>query len=176
MGDSITQNTKAPIVVYNPYNVVVLPHTENSFYRLTYKDNKIQYTTTTKDFEEIDKSTHLPTKREFIRFAVDKNAGMVNVADRATEGAQRIISVKDLSRGGMHVVHDGSLKLKEKFLIDISYNDISTKVEIEVVRLYGDNEAGVKFINMDKATANKILQMNMSLHLAKDIKVKLFSI
>ena len=176
MGDIISQKTKAPIVVYNPYNVVVQPHTENSFYRLTYKDDKIQYTTTTSDFEEIDKSTYLPTKREYIRFSVDGNDGFVYVSDKLKEGTSRIISVKDISRGGLLVVHDGSLKLNEKFFIDLSYNDISTNVEVEVVRLDVDNKAGLKFINMDKATANKILHMNMSLQAAKNNKVKISSI
>ncbi|MGN0030615.1 MAG: hypothetical protein ACI37Q_01510 [Candidatus Gastranaerophilaceae bacterium] len=176
MGDSVSQNTKAPIVVYNPYNVVLLPDTENSFYRLTYKDNKIQYTTTTKDFAEIDKSTHLPTKREFIRFTVDKNDGIVQASDKSKNGTQRIISVKDISRGGLLVVHDGSLKLNEKFFIDLSYNDISTRVEIEVVRVNADDMAGLKFINMDKVTANKILHMNMSLQATKDVRVKVSGI
>lgn len=173
MGDKITQNTKAPIVHYNLNNVISNPDTENSFFRLTYKDNKIQYVTTTPDFEEIDKSTYLPNKREFIRFSVLNDDGIVQVSDKDTAKSSRIISVKDISRGGLLVVHDGSLKMKEKFSINLTYNDISTNVEVEVVRLGGNSQAGLKFINMDKATANKILHMNMSLQANKDVKVKI---
>lgn len=171
MGDEIAQNTKAPIVHYNQNNVITEPNTENSFFRLTYKDNKIQYVTTTPDFEEIDKSTYLPNKREFIRFAVLEDDGMVQVSDKETAKTSRIISVKDISRGGLLVVHDGSLKLNEKLSINLSYNDISTNVEVEVVRLNANSQAGLKFINMDKATANKILHMNMSLQANQGAKV-----
>ena len=34
-------------------------------------------------------------------------------------------------------------------------------VEVEVVRLTDDELAGVKFINLSKATANKILYLNL---------------
>lgn len=173
MGDFISQSTKAPIVSYNPNNTILNPDTENSFFRLTYKDNKIQYVTTTPDFEEIDKSTYLPNKREFIRFAVLDDDGIVQVSDKKSLETPRIISVKDISRGGLLVVHDGSLKMKEKFSINLTYNDISTNVEVEVVRLGANSQAGLKFINMDKATANKILHMNMSLQASKDVKVKI---
>ncbi len=171
MGDKITQHTKAPIVHYNMNNVISNPDTENSFFRLTYKDNKIQYVTTTPDFEEIDKSTYLPNKREFIRFAVFDDEGIVQVADKDSAKTSRIISVKDISRGGLLVLHDGSLKLNEKLSINLSYNDISTNVDVEVVRLNANSQAGLKFINMDKATANKILHMNMSLQANKGAKV-----
>lgn len=35
-------------------------------------------------------------------------------------------------------------------------------VDVEVVRLTDNGFAGVKFINMNKATANKILYLNLS--------------
>lgn len=175
MGDKINQYTKAPSVTYNPNNAVSDYDSENSFFRLTYKDNKIQYVTTTPDFEEIDKSTYLPNKREFIRFAVADDEGFVQVSDKKAIGTPRIISVKDISRGGLLVVHDGSLKLNEKLSVNLTYNDISANVEAEVVRLGSNNQAGLKFINLDKATANKILHMNMSLQANKEIKVKISS-
>lgn len=175
MGDKIAQNTKAPVVSYNINNTVYSPDTENSFFRLTYKDNKIQYVTTTPDFEEIDKSTYLPNKREFIRFAVFNDDGIIQVTDKKSSETSRIISVKDISRGGLLVVHDGSLKLNEKFNINLTYNDISANVDVEVVRLGSNSRAGLKFINLDKATANKILHMNMSLQALEGVKVKISS-
>lgn len=172
MGDVIALGTKAPVVLYNPNNVITNPATENSFFRLTYKDNKIQYTTTTPEFDEIDKSTYIPNKRNHIRFSVISD-GIVQVANKTINEQSGIVSVLDISKGGLLVMHDGSLKINEKFVIELSYNDISTRVETEVVRLGADNMAGLKFINMDKATANKILYMNMSLRANRDVKVKL---
>ena len=169
MGNVIALETKAPVVHYNPYEVILLPRTENSFYRLTYKDDKIQKTTTTPDFADIDKSTYKPTKRDSIRFAVKQGDGYVNIADKKKkkEERKRIIAIENISRGGLAVVHDGSLKKGERFVIDLDYHNIKASPEVEVVRVVNDR-AGLKFINMDKATANKILYMNMFTAEAED--------
>ena len=163
MGNVIALETKAPVVHYNPYEVIILPRTENSFYRLTYKDDKIQKTTTTPEFADIDKSTYKPTKRDSIRFAVVQGDGYVNISNKKEDKKQkhkRIIAIENISRGGLAVVHDGTLKKGEKFIIDLDYHNIKASPEVEVVRVEA-NRAGLKFINMDKATANKILYMNM---------------
>ena len=169
MGNVIALETKAPVVHYNPYEVILLPRTENSFYRLTYKDDKIQKTTTTPDFADIDKSTYKPTKRDSIRFAVKQGDGYVNISNKKKKKDEnkRIISIENISRGGLAVVHDGSLKKGERFVIDLDYHNIKASPEVEVVRVSNDR-AGLKFINMDNATANKILYMNMFTAEAED--------
>ncbi len=162
LGDTIDVVTKAPIVHYNPNTVVNLPDTENSFYRLTYKDNKIQYTTTTPDFSDIDKATYKPTKRTSIRFRTPDDGSYILVSEKKKdkEIRKRIIRVEDISREGISVVHDGSLQKGETFTVNLTYKDINVSPEVEVVRV-SSNKAGLKFINMDKATANKILYLNM---------------
>ena len=155
MGNSISQLTKAPVVYYNPYVVVNIPQTENSFYRLTYKDDKIQKTTTTPEFEDINKDTYKPTKRQNIRFSLGKDDKEVQIANR------RIISIIDISKGGLAVEHDGSLKKGEEFVINLTYHDVTASPEVRVVRVNG-NKAGLQFINLDNATANKILYINLS--------------
>ena len=154
MGNTIDQRTKAPVVYYNPYEVVNLPRTENSFYRLTFKDDKIQKTTTTPEFEDIDKDTYKPTKRQNIRFSLAKDDEEVKVANK------RIISILDISKGGLAVEHDGTLQKGEEFMINLSYHNITATPEVQVVRVSG-NKAGLQFINMDNATANKILYINL---------------
>ena len=154
MGNTIDQRTKAPVVYYNPYEVVNLPRTENSFYRLTFKDDKIQKTTTTPEFEDIDKDTYKPTKRQNIRFSLAKDDEEVKVANK------RIISILDISKGGLAVEHDGTLQKGEEFMINLSYHNITATPEVRVVRVSG-NKAGLQFINMDNATANKILYINL---------------
>ena len=160
MGNVIAMETKAPVVHYNPYEVVNLPRTENSFYRLTYKDDKIQKTTTTPDFADIDKSTYKPTKREYIRFEIAEGDGFVKVSDKKYKKGPRIIAINDISRGGLLVTHDGSLKVGEEFVLSLNCHGIDASPEVKVVRVNG-NRAGLKFINLDVATANKILYMNM---------------
>ena len=154
MGNTIDQRTKAPVVYYNPYEVLNLPRTENSFYRLTFKDDKIQKTTTTPEFEDIDKDTYKPTKRQNIRFSLAKDDEEVKVANK------RIISILDISKGGLAVEHDGTLQKGEEFMINLSYHNITATPEVQVVRVSG-NKAGLQFINMDNATANKILYINL---------------
>ncbi len=178
LGNSITQQTKAPVVYYSPYNSVNNPSTENSFFRITYKDDKIQKSTTELGFKDIDKDTQIKTKREYIRFYVVDNGehedGFINVSyDKSGEAGERIISVEDISRGGLFVVHDGSLKLKEKFTINLSYNDVQVSPEVMVVRLDSSNRAGLKFINLDEAAAAKILYMNMSIETANKRNIKI---
>ena len=172
LGNVIASNTKAPVVVYDPNNNIIIPRTENSFYRLTYKDNKIQVNTTEVDYEEFEEA-QLHPKREFIRFGVvDNNDGFVKVVDKKYPDKNRIVSLENISRGGLLVVHDGTMKEKEKFFVDITYGDINVTTEVEVTRLAAGNKAGLKFINLDKATANKILYMNMALEENATPKVK----
>lgn len=161
MGNLIALETKAPVVNYNPYEVVNLPRTENSFYRLTYKDDKIQKTTTTPEFSDIDKSTYKPTKRNAIRFNIAQKDGYVLVSDKKKNKEKSpIISIIDISKTGLAVEHDGTLKVGDRMVLDLNIHNIKASPEVEVVRVSGTN-AGMKFINLDKATANKILYMNM---------------
>lgn len=162
MGNVIAQETKAPVVHYNPYEVVNLPRTENSFYRLTYKDDKIQKTTVTPNFSDIDKSTYKPTKRQYIRFSiVDPDDGFIKVSEKKRKNNARIIAINDISRGGVLVTHDGTLKVGEEFVLSLNCNGIEASPTVEVVRIYDSNKAGLKFGDLDSATANKILYMNM---------------
>lgn len=156
MGNLIVVKTVAPAVHYNPYEVTNLPRTENSFTRLTYKDDKIQEDTTTPRFNDIDKDTYKPGARRNLRFNVQNSDGGPSV-----EGENNSIQgILDISKGGLALEHDGSLKVGDKMNINLSQDDVSIEVEIQIVRIAG-NRAGAKFINMDKATANKILYLNM---------------
>jgi hypothetical protein len=148
MGNLIVLVTQAPPVHYDPYEVTNVPQTENSFYRLTYKEDKIQKTTTTPEFKDIDKDTYKPTKRISMRFENQDT----NISSN--------FDILDLSKGGAAVHNDGSLKLGDKFEVNIVYEDMSVKATAEVVRV-GGNTAGVKFVNLDKATSNKLLYINM---------------
>lgn len=150
MGNLVVLKTQAPIVHYNPYEVANLFRNENSFYRLTYKDDKIQYNTTTPDFKDIDKATYKATKRVSMRFP--------------TKGQeiQSDVPIYDISKTGALIDNKKKkLKVGERAQVKIIYEDMVIDVEVEVVRLTDDELAGVKFINLSKATANKILYLNL---------------
>ena len=171
MGDKITQKTTAPIIAYNVDNAVNTFSTENSFYRLTYKDNKIQDQSLANFVDRLEKESIDSDRRDFIRFVSNHEKGIVKVSNIIPDSDSKVLAVHDISRGGLLVTHDGSLKLNEKFLINLKYYEIDVDVEVKVVRLHSD-KAGLEFVNMDEATANKILYLNMSVDADSDINVK----
>lgn len=89
------------------------------------------------------------------------DAGFILVSEKRKDNSEikkRIIRVEDISREGVSVVHDGSLQKGETFILNLVYKEVSP--EVQVVRVSND-KAGLKFINMDEATANRILYLNM---------------
>ena len=148
MGDLITLETQAPVVNYNPYEITNLFRNENSFYRLTYKDDKLQQYTTTPGFKDIDKATYKATKRISMRFPTEG------------QNIKSTVPVYDISKTGALIGNDLNLKVGDKVDVSILYEDIEIDVQVEVMRLQEDM-AGVRFVNMSKATANKILYLNL---------------
>lgn len=149
MGNLVILKSQAPAVHYNPYEVANLFRNENSFYRLTYKDDKIQYNTTTPDFKDIDKATYKATKRVSMRFPTKG------------QDIQSDVPIYDISKTGALIDNKKKLKVGDKEHVKLVYEDIIIDVDVEVVRLTNDGLAGVKFINLSKATANKILYLNL---------------
>ena len=91
------------------------------------------------------------------------DAGFILVSEKRKDNSEikkRIIRVEDISKEGVSVVHDGSLQKGETFILNLVYKDIEVSPEVQVVRVSND-KAGLKFINMDEATANRILYLNM---------------
>ena len=149
MGNLVILKSQAPAVHYNPYEVANLFRNENSFYRLTYKDDKIQYNTTTPDFKDIDKATYKATKRVSMRFPTKG------------QDIQSDVPIYDISKTGALIDNQKKLKVGDKEHVKLVYEDMTIDVDVEVVRLTNDGLAGVKFINLSKAAANKILYLNL---------------
>ncbi len=148
MGDLITLETKAPAVQYNPYEITNLYRNENSFFRLTYKDDKLQQYTTTPGFKDIDKATYKATKRISMRFPTEG------------QNIKSTVPVYDISKTGALIGNELNLKVGDKMDVSLLYEDMEIDVQVEVMRLQ-ENMAGVRFVNMSKATANKILYLNL---------------
>jgi len=151
MGDTIVLQTNAPIVYYNPKEIINGFDNENSFYRLTYKDDKIQETTTTPSFRDLKKRTHLPTKRVSMRFDTVNDSEI-----------QSNFEILDISRTGALIKNDGSIKVGEVMPMNLKVGDIEANVDIKVVRAEFDT-AGVEFINMPEDTINKIIYRYMKM-------------
>ena len=95
-------------------------------------------------------------KRLQMRFDVENSDALV------LEDNDEIKSVIDISRGGMSVAHDDTLKVGDIVPVHIKYGDIEINADVEIVSAT-KHRAGAKFINLDDATANQLLYMSLML-------------
>ena len=102
-------------------------------------------------------------KRQFIRF--DANNSLTPVALDKTAENNTVESVLDISRGGIAVKHNKTLKVGDVFPVEIECGDLHVKTDVKVVTAT-DRRAGAEFVNLDEASANKILYMNLLLEAA----------
>ena len=80
----------------------------------------------------------------------------------AIEQTNGVKSLLDVSRGGISVTHNNELKVGDIVPVHIAYGGLDIKADVKVVSAT-TNRAGGEFINLDQATANKVLYMNMIL-------------
>ena len=91
-----------------------------------------------------------------MRFYVDGNIPV------KLESTDKISSILDISRGGIAVSHNNSLKVGDVVPVHISYGDIDINADVKIVTA-SDVRAGAEFVNLDSATANRILYVNLLL-------------
>ena len=60
------------------------------------------------------------------------------------------------------MTHHNDLKVGDVVPVQISYGDLNINADVKIVSA-SDRRAGAEFINLDQATANKILYMNIML-------------
>ena len=99
-------------------------------------------------------------KRQYMRFNANNSLTPVELANHAESTAAE--SVLDISRGGIALKHNKSLKVGDVIPVEIECGDLNIKTDVKVVTAT-DRRAGAEFINLDEATANKILYMNLLL-------------
>jgi hypothetical protein len=90
-----------------------------------------------------------------------------NVADSAIpvmleNNNNGVDSLIDISRGGIAVRHDNSLQVGDVIPVHLTYGDLDINAEVKVVTSSSDR-AGAMFVNLDQATANKLLYLNILL-------------
>ena len=92
-----------------------------------------------------------------MRFSTADSSTPINI-----ESAANINNILDISRGGMAVSHQNGLKVGDIVPVKIHYGNLNIDTNVKVVSA-SDRRAGTEFMNLDQATANKILYMNMML-------------
>ena len=95
-------------------------------------------------------------KRQFIRFNTDSS----NPNPISFESSQNVIAISDISRGGVSLKHDKSLKVGDVVPVHLKYGDLEVNANVKIVSAT-DAKAGGKFVDLDKATANKLLYLSM---------------
>ncbi len=105
-------------------------------------------------------------KRQFMRFNV--NDTPIPVAMERTNNVDRLI---DVSRGGVALSHHNTLKAGDVIPVHLQYGDLDIHANAEVVTATS-SRAGAKFVNLDQATANQLLYLNMLLDSNQNISFK----
>lgn len=96
-------------------------------------------------------------KRQYMRFPVEGNRNPVQF-----ESNGQIASLVDISRGGVAVRHNHTLKVGDVIPVKISYGNLDIDTNVKVVTAT-TNRAGAEFVDLDQSTANKLLYLNLLL-------------
>ena len=96
-------------------------------------------------------------KRQYMRFNVSDTKNPV-----ALERSNNIDGLIDVSRGGIAVKHNNTLKVGDVVPVHLTYGDLDIQADVKVVTA-STNRAGTMFVNLDQATANKLLYLNILL-------------
>ena len=99
-----------------------------------------------------------------MRFNVADSARPV-MLENTNNGIDGLI---DISRGGIAVKHDNSLQVGDVIPVHLTYGDLDINADVKVVTS-STNRAGAMFVNLDQATANKLLYLNILLEDASNI-------
>ncbi len=92
-----------------------------------------------------------------MRYRVSDNQNPV-----AIERANGVEGLLDVSRGGISVTHNNNLKVGDVIPVHIAYGGLDIQADVKVVTST-TNRAGAMFVNLDQATANQLLYLNMIL-------------
>ncbi len=105
----------------------------------------------------IDDGVNIIDKRQYIRFRVDHNPHPV-----VFESIPTVSSLVDISRGGVALTHNNSLKVGDVVPVHIKYGDLNIDADVKIVTA-SDVRAGAEFVNLDGTTANRLLYLNLML-------------
>ncbi|MBR1461423.1 PilZ domain-containing protein, partial [bacterium] len=102
-------------------------------------------------------------KRQYMRFNIATSN--IPVAMESGNGASALV---DVSRGGVAFKHNGALKVGDIIPVHLAYGDLDINADVKIVSAT-TSRAGGQFVNLDQATANQILFLNILLEGANNI-------
>ena len=96
-------------------------------------------------------------KRQYMRYNVSSNTNPVLMEKNAN--MERLL---DVSRGGIAVNHNNTLKVGDIVPVHLSYGDLDIQANAKVVSATS-TRAGAEFVDIDQGVANQLLYLNMLL-------------
>jgi hypothetical protein len=78
------------------------------------------------------------------------------------EKSKNINQLIDISRGGIAVRHNNSVKVGDVLPVHIAYKDLDINADVKIVSAT-TNRAGAEFINLNENIANQLLYLNVLL-------------
>ena len=105
--------------------------------------------------KEIDDNISVIDKRQFIRFDIEGNPNPI-----VFESAPEVGGILNISRGGVLLSHDKTLKVGDVVPVHLKYGDVEINADVKIVSA-NDRTAGGEFVDLDLATANKLLYLSL---------------
>ncbi len=146
-------HTPDPVIPDNPIIPDIINNNDPAPRQNPEIDGSITYT------KESDNDVEAIDKRQFMRFNVRTSVSPVAM-ERTNNGIDQLL---DVSRGGIAVTHDNKLKVGDVIPVHLTYGDVDIKADVKVVTAT-TTRAGAEFVNLDKATANQLLYLNLLLN------------
>ncbi len=111
-------------------------------------------------------------KRQYMRFNIAQTTKPVTM-ERSNSGITNLI---DVSRGGIAVKHNNTLKVGDIVPVHLTYGNLDIKADVKIVSA-SSTRAGAEFVNIDKSLANQLLYLNIMLESDNNmLKTKLSTI
>ena len=105
--------------------------------------------------KEISDNISVIDKRQYMRFDIEGNPNPV-----VFESDPTVNGILNISRGGVQLTHNNTLKVGDIVPVHIKYGDVDINTEVKIVSAT-DVTAGGEFIDLDLATANQLLYLSL---------------
>lgn len=105
--------------------------------------------------KEISDNISVIDKRQYMRFDIDGNPNPV-----VFESEPTVDGILNISRGGVLLSHNKTLKVGDVVPVHIKYGDVEINTNVKIVSA-SDVTAGGEFMDLDLATANKLLYLSL---------------
>ena len=104
-------------------------------------------------WKEIEENVPAIDKRQYMRFNTAQEPVTLEVNEKAT-------AIVDISRGGLALAHNKQLKVGDVIPVTFDYGDMRVSANVQVVSA-SDRRAGTRFVDLNDATANRLLYMSL---------------